>query len=72
MDNKQLQDQLQVITQSTASLLTVIEELRDLATTRLENIENELKTSTRQLQQSIMILAELATTDNDQETDSSA
>lgn len=61
--DERLAQQLEVITNSTASLLAVIDELREVATTRLENIEREVQTTARQLQQSILLLTELAQDD---------
>ena len=60
MEEQELEQQLQVITNTTLNLLDVIAELRHLTSSRLEAIEMELRTGTRQLQQAVTLLAELA------------
>lgn len=59
--NKDIAHQIEVLSESTIGLLTVVAELKELTTVRLARIEQELVTSIRQLQQAVLLLSELAT-----------
>lgn len=59
MEEEELTQQLESISASTATLLDVISELKDVTSTRLDNIENKLDMATRQSQQSVVLLTEL-------------
>lgn len=63
MTDEELANQLQIIHESTTTLVEVIEDLRSLTSERLDSIEKEVRTGNRQLQQAVLLLAEIATED---------